>query len=170
MNTKEFRAVLSCFATGVTVVTTAHWGRVHGMTANAFCSVSLSPPLVLVCVDHKADTHELIERNGAFGVNILRADQFLLARHLFLDKDLKGKFWDLVGYKWLTPTLPVLADCLAYLGCKLWASYPGGDHTIFVGEVVEHHIGRGLPLIFWNRCFWLPGRQVSLEVGDSVAI
>jgi len=170
MEAGEFRRLMSLFATGVTVVTTADGGRVHGMTANAFCSLSLNPPLVLVCVDQAADTRALIEQNGAFGINILRADQLLLAKHLFLDKKLKAKFWDLVKYRWLDETLPVLEDCLAYIGCKLWASYPGGDHTIYVGRVVAHRVFGGVPLVFWNGCFWVPGRQVGLELADGVAI
>ena len=150
MDPLQFRQALGYFATGVTVVTVPYAeapGGVHGMTANAFSSVSLDPPLVLICVDRRARTHELIARTGVFGVSILRADQVSVSRH-FAGQDQAGLSNGL-GYRW-AGEIPVLQECLAYLACRLWAAYDGGDHTIYVGQVEELGVHGGEALAFWR--------------------
>lgn len=150
MDPLQFRQTLGLFATGVTVVTVPEPDRpggVHGMTANAFSSVSLQPPLVLVCVDRRARTHELIQRSGLFGVSILRADQVEVSRHFA--GQARPAVASSLRYRW-AQDVPVLADCLAYLACRLWASYDGGDHTIYVGQVQELGIHDGEALMFWR--------------------
>lgn len=147
-SSSDFRQAMGRFATGVTVVTTPH-GKdgVHGMTANAFTSVSLDPPLVLVSVDKRANTHRLIPQAKRFAINILRRDQRDVSNHFAgkpnteVEKKLK--------YDWQNE-IPLLSDCLASVSCCLWANYDGGDHTLYVGEVVGLRVSEGDPLLFYR--------------------
>jgi flavin reductase (DIM6/NTAB) family NADH-FMN oxidoreductase RutF len=137
-----FRRVMSQFATGITIVTARDGEEIHGLTANSFCSVSLEPALVLVCIDKKAHSHHLIERGKNFAVNILNASQEALAKR-FAANNLSA-LERFAGIKFRTEATgaPVFQESLGWLDCKLVAAYPGGDHTIFVGEVValgRHH-------------------------------
>jgi flavin reductase (DIM6/NTAB) family NADH-FMN oxidoreductase RutF len=148
---KHFRHVMAQLATGVTVVTTRLGDEVHGLTANAVCSVSLEPLLVLVCVEHVADTRPLLEKSGVFAVNILSYEQENLSR-LFADpaQD-KAGLLQALGYRTAVTGAPIIQGCLAYLDCRVVAAYPGGDHTIFVGQVEEAGIGEDMsPLIFFR--------------------
>ena len=132
----EFRRVLGHFATGVTVVTA--WdteGRPTGLTASAVSSVSLDPALVLVCVDHKAQSYPALQAGGRFAINILASDQESVARR-FASSSLSGaEKFEGVGYRQGPLGLPILKDALAELECVTVHAYPGGDHTIFVGRV-----------------------------------
>jgi len=163
MDPAVFRRALGCFATGVTVVTVPleqpGGPGVHGMTANAFSSVSLEPPLVLVCVDRRARTHELIQRSGLFGVSILRADQVEVSRHFA--GQARPAVASSLRYRW-AQDVPVLADCLAYLACRLWASYDGGDHTIYVGRVTELGVEEdgAAALAFWRSRYYRLGEAI----------
>lgn len=148
----HFRQVLGRFATGVTVVTVCKGDMLRGMTANAFSSVSLDPPLVLVSVDKKTDTHTLLMESDAFCVNILaehRRDwSDWWAGKAPRDVD---QFTD-KPYTTKATGSPVLEDCLGYIDCKVWARYDGGDHTLFVGEVQEASINDDpnlKPLLFF---------------------
>ena len=109
-----FRQVLGQFATGVTVVTTNNKGTISGLTVNAFCSVSLDPPLVLVCVDLTSNTLPLIRESKNFAVNILTNEQEYLSRCF---------------------ATPILTGALAFVDARVVAEYPGGDHVIFLGQV-----------------------------------
>ncbi|WP_433496307.1 flavin reductase family protein [Sphaerimonospora sp. CA-214678] len=135
---KSLRRALGTFATGVTVVTTG--GAVpHAMTANSFTSVSLDPPLVLVCVDRCAVMHRHLAASGRFGVSVLADDQEAEARH-FADgsRALGAAQFDGVGWRPGRVTgAPLLTGALAWFECELWRSYDGGDHTIFVGRVLS---------------------------------
>jgi len=150
--TKEhFRRVMGQFATGVTVVTTRLGDEVHGLTANAICSVSLEPLLVLVCVENSADTHPLLEQSGVFAVNILSREQEHLSRLFAGPTEEKAGRLEAMGYRTAVTGAPIIEGCLAYLDCRIVATYPGGDHTIFVGEVLEAEIGEdNPPLIFFR--------------------
>lgn len=146
-----FRQLMGRFATGVTVITVAEGERYHGMTANAVASVSLEPILLLVCVERATHTHGMIERSGRFAVNILAADQERVSR-LFAEKlepqpgSLRGERFHLAG-----SGTPVLSDGLAYLDCRVARAYDGGDHTIFVGEVIDGAALRDAPpLVFYR--------------------
>lgn len=143
----EFRRVLGHFPTGVSVVAAAEPdGRPRGLTANALASVSLDPPLVLVCVEREADTHDVIEAAGAFAISVLREDGESLARR-FATYPTDDKF-EGVAYREEATGAPVLEDALAWADCRVWASYDGGDHTIFVGEVVAGDAAGGAPLLY----------------------
>jgi flavin reductase (DIM6/NTAB) family NADH-FMN oxidoreductase RutF len=150
--TKEhFRRVMGQFATGVTVVTTRLGDDVHGLTANAICSVSLEPLLVLVCVDRSADSHDLLEKSGIFAVNILSHKQEDLSRLFAGPTEEKVGRLEAMGYRTAATGAPIIEGCLAYLDCRIVAAYPGGDHTIFIGQVEEAEISEdGPPLIFFR--------------------
>ncbi|MEJ2503473.1 MAG: flavin reductase family protein [Gemmatimonadota bacterium] len=145
----EFRRVLGHYATGVTVVTSQDPdGGVFGLTANSVSSVSLDPPLVLVCVDRTADTYQAIERSEAFAISVLGEGGERLARR-FADDPTETKF-EGVAYREEVTGAPVLRDALAWIDCRLWAAYDGGDHTIFVGRVVATDARDGAPLLYFR--------------------
>lgn len=131
----EFRRVMGHFATGVTVITTRDGdGAPSGLTANAVSSVSLSPPLVLVCVDKAAETYPCFEASRVFAINILSEAQEAISRRFA--KSGGDKFTGL-GYKPGITGAPILTDVVAHLECELRHSFDAGDHTIYVGEAVS---------------------------------
>jgi flavin reductase (DIM6/NTAB) family NADH-FMN oxidoreductase RutF len=148
----EFRQALGCFATGVTVITVDFEGQVQGMTANAFASVSLDPPLVLVCVDHRARTHAHLHAKKRFGVNVLAEDQQNISEyyaraaqdHGHAERDAGARF-DRTAHG-----TPVLNGALAYLECRLHTAQDAGDHTIFIAEVEEVVVRDGDPLLYYR--------------------
>lgn len=149
---KDFRRVLGAFATGVTIVTTRAGDKIHGLTANAFCSVSLAPPLVLVCVNKNAQSHDLIMQSKCFAVNMLSADQRQLAAR-FAQEALSGAArFDTLETRAAVTGAPVFDESLGWVDCKLAASHDGGDHTIFVGEVVALSDGDAnvSPLLYYR--------------------
>ncbi|MBA2333995.1 MAG: flavin reductase family protein [Blastocatellia bacterium] len=144
----EFRAALSRFASGITVVTTKDAeGRLHGITVSAFCSVSLDPPLILICVEKTTGSHYAIEQSGIFVVNVLNASQSELSERFA--STLPDKFDDIDFVRGING-IPVLADSLANLECRLKNTCDGGDHTIFVGEVERAMIRDGDPLVYFH--------------------
>lgn len=146
----DFRSALGAFATGVTVITTYGADEPYGMTANAFSSLSLDPPLVLVCVISGTAGSQAIDRNGVFAVNVLASDQERLSR-FFASKDRPrgpDAFAD-VPHRTEVTGSPILEGVAAYLDCHVRARYPEGDHTIFVGEVTALGAdGEAPPLLF----------------------
>jgi len=144
----EFRRVLGHFATGVTVVSTCDGdGRPTGLTASTFTSVSLEPPLVLVCVDHKSQSYPALLERGRFAVNVLRADQEAVSRRFAttrLDK------FDGVPFRMSPLELPLLDDAVAQLECVTVSTHVEGDHTILVGRVERAHLGSGEPLVYYR--------------------
>jgi flavin reductase (DIM6/NTAB) family NADH-FMN oxidoreductase RutF len=157
----EFRAALGRFASGVTVITVeTPEGGVHGMTANAFCSVSLRPPLVLVCIDHLAETYLRVRERGEFGVSVLKAEQEALSE-FFSDPERNPDAERRLGirYRKTKTGTPVLQDALANLDCRVADAHSAGDHTIFVGEVREVTLGKGAPLLYFRGHYGLDGKQ-----------
>jgi flavin reductase (DIM6/NTAB) family NADH-FMN oxidoreductase RutF len=145
----EFRRAMGCFATGVTVITVDYEGTVQGMTANAFCSVSLDPLLVLVCVDHKARTHAHLNLKKRFGINILAADQAEISEYYALVES--GRTEKTVArFDRTLHGTPVLHGALAYLECRLHSSQDAGDHTIFIAEVEDVVVREGNPLLYFQ--------------------
>jgi flavin reductase (DIM6/NTAB) family NADH-FMN oxidoreductase RutF len=161
-----FRRVLGHFATGVTVVTTRQSGRRAGITVNAFCSVSLDPPLVLVCVEHTNYTHDLLLETGYFAANFLSADQASVSR-CFAGRG-PAKYQDFCGVATHTEATgaPVFDDCLAWVDCRVVAVYPGGDHSILIGRVEALGSREATPLLFYGTRY---GRLVpqELDLGPS---
>lgn len=144
-----FRSVLGRFASGVTVVTARDAnGRDVGMTVSAFCSVSLVPPLVLICIDHTASSHAPLLDTSHFAVNILSADQEAISRR-FASIDDAMRF-DGVGYSRGASGAALLDDSLAHIECRRVAEYPAGDHTVVIGEVEAAVAHSASPLLYYR--------------------
>ncbi|MGH3097332.1 MAG: flavin reductase family protein [Streptosporangiales bacterium] len=153
-----FRGVLGRFATGVTVMTTLADGVDHAMTASAFCSVSMEPPLVLICVDRRNRIHDALVSSGSWGVSVLAQDgrdaATWLARR---GRALEGQL-DPFAYSRGEVTGAALFDnAIAWLECRTWQSYDGGDHTIVVGEVLSARVweDRDDPLLYYRSHYGL---------------
>jgi flavin reductase (DIM6/NTAB) family NADH-FMN oxidoreductase RutF len=169
---RAYRNTLGRFATGVTVVTTATPDGVHGMTANAFTSVSLDPPLVLVAVATQARTHSYLNQARRFGVSILSADQEPFAWH-FAGRTREGLQ---AAFVWKRE-VPLLQDALAHLVCSVETTYPGGDHTLFLARLEEVWYRDGSPLaVYRGRFFgllplpsgeWTPGKELTHTRGTE---
>ena len=139
---EAFRTVISRFASGVTVVTTLIDGEPHGMTASAVSSLSLDPLLVLVCVERDTALCELTPDGDVFALSILTARQVDVSDR-FADPDRPAGDAQFAGIETRPATTgaPILSDVLAWVDCRVWANYDGGDHTILVGEVVDMGLG-----------------------------
>ena len=148
--TSEFRIALGQFATGVTVVTAERAaGRVHGMTANSFTSVSLDPLLILICVNENAQLLPLVKRQKRFGVNILKDNQQAISEY-FARTEESDEMEKRLGirYRWTETGIPLLEEALVHLACNVVASHAAGDHTIFVAEVKSIEVYDGEPLLY----------------------
>jgi flavin reductase (DIM6/NTAB) family NADH-FMN oxidoreductase RutF len=153
---RRYRETIGRFATGVAIVTAQSAAGPVGMTANALCSLSLDPLLLLVCIDNSARTLAPIEASGRFAVNVLRAQQRPLA-DAFASKDSKQAHFAEVSWR-LHQGVPVLQESLAWLVCDLRELHPGGDHTIGIGAVTDmDQDARGRPLV------WYEGRYAALQ-------
>ena len=130
-----FRQVMGHFTTGVTVVTTTSQGKPSGLTVSSFTSLSLSPPLVLICVDTASHTLPLFRESKIFAVNFLTAKQVHLSRCFAMPVKERFEHFCHVPYHMAATGAPILDDVLAFVDTRLVAEYPGGDHIIFVGEV-----------------------------------
>jgi flavin reductase (DIM6/NTAB) family NADH-FMN oxidoreductase RutF len=151
ISSEEFRQCLSQWASGVTVITTRRPGGIHGMTASAFCSVSLDPPLVLVCVDLRNRTHQYLQETGAFCAHILAEGQEELSQRCAGRLGPRGNELEGVPFREGATGAPILEGCLAYLDCKVIFAHDGGDHTIFVGEIEEAGAAtEARPLVFFR--------------------
>ncbi len=144
----ELRRVIGHFATGVTIITTRDEdGRPFGLTANAVSSVSLVPPLILVCVDKKSESYPYFERSGVFTVNILGEEQETLSRRFATSGTEK---FEGVGYSKNDLGCAVLDDTVGHLACKIVQSVESGDHSIYVGEVEAADAKDTSPLLFFR--------------------
>jgi flavin reductase (DIM6/NTAB) family NADH-FMN oxidoreductase RutF len=148
LDASTFRAVLGRFASGITVVTVRDAeGKDHGMTVSAFTSVSLEPPLVLVCVDRGATMHDHLYGATSFAINLLSVEQEALSRRFAESRDDR---FDGVGYTRDLSGAALLEDSLAHLECSTWARYDGGDHTILVGRVDRADTRDARPLLYYR--------------------
>jgi len=148
---RAFRDAVGAFATGVTVVTAAGPGGPAGLTTNAFSSLSLDPPLVLVCFDNASRTLPVVREAGRFAVIVLRAGQEDVAAVFASKRVAADKFAEVTHAE--AHGLPVLDGALAWLACDLRDAVAGGDHTIGVGAVTAVHVEDGDPLIFFRGTF-----------------
>jgi flavin reductase (DIM6/NTAB) family NADH-FMN oxidoreductase RutF len=142
-----FKLAMSHFASGVTVVTTSYGGTRHGMTVASFASLSLHPPLVVVCIEVAAKTHDALAAAGKFGVSILSAQQ----------SDVSGRFASRVEDRFEGVTtregelgVPLIEGAICQLECRVYGRLPGGDHTIFVGEVLHANTTEAPPLLYFR--------------------
>ncbi len=144
----ELRRVMGHFATGVTVITTLRKsGELHGLTANAFTSVSLVPPLVLVCVDKKAESYPCFDESKVFTVNLLAADQEAISRRFAVSG---GEKFQGIAYRDGANGAPILEGTLGYIECRVTTAVDGGDHTIYLGEVEQAETREAKPLLFFR--------------------
>ncbi len=155
IDARELRNVMGNFATGVTIITTKNAaGKPFGLTANAFSSLSLDPPLLLICVDKKVDCYACFDESKVFGVNFLSEGQDQLSNR-FATKGIE-KF-EGVAYKLGELGVALLDDALAHIECKVANAYEGGDHTIYVGEIQSATVLNDRPLLFFRgKYFKLP--------------
>jgi flavin reductase (DIM6/NTAB) family NADH-FMN oxidoreductase RutF len=145
---RELRNVFGTFATGVTIITTKDvTGKPFGLTANSYTSLSLDPPLVLVCVDKKVDCYACFDQSKVFVINILSEGQDQLSTR-FATKGIE-KF-EGVAVKPGNLGVPLLEGAVAHIECKLASAYEGGDHTIYVGEVQFVDAAGDRPLLFFK--------------------
>lgn len=147
----KFRGIIGHFATGVTIITTADGEHLQGMTANAISSLSLDPVMILICVEKSTYTHGVIDRAGIFAVNILGEHQESVSR-VFAKRgepekgSLRGQ-----GFTIGETGAPILTGCLAFLECRVAEKIEGGDHSIFLGEVVHQGVEEEMrPLVFFR--------------------
>jgi flavin reductase (DIM6/NTAB) family NADH-FMN oxidoreductase RutF len=148
VSSDEFRSILGRFPSGVTVVTTkAADGSDQGMTVSAFCSLSLQPPLVLVCIEKTASVHNALTSSPGFIVNILSEEQEQIARRFsIVDIDR----FEGVGFSRSRNGIVVLDDVLGVIECNRFSLHDGGDHTIIVGEVEAGRAETGAPLLYYR--------------------
>jgi flavin reductase (DIM6/NTAB) family NADH-FMN oxidoreductase RutF len=153
ISSEEYRNALRNFASGVTIVTIRAGAEKHGLTVSAFASVSPEPPLVLVVIDHRHKAYPLLQRDDAtFAVNILEQTQVELSNRFAWTKD-EDRF-DEGDWREGPSGVPVLANAMAWLDCRIVARHPAGTHTVYVGEVMASHVSAdasALPLLYWNR-------------------
>jgi 3-hydroxy-9,10-secoandrosta-1,3,5(10)-triene-9,17-dione monooxygenase reductase component len=156
-NQELFREVFGRFATGVAVITTVGPDGTAGMTANALCSLSLEPLLVLVCFENNARTLPIVREAGRFAVNLLSADQGELAG-IFASKLPEAEKLEGVAHH-LEDGIPVIDGTLAWAVCRLEELIAGGDHTIAIGQVCTMGLGDGEPLLWFGGRYhaWWPG-------------
>jgi len=144
----EFRAVLGRFASGVTILTTRDdEDRDHGMTVSAFCSVSLTPPLVLACIDKGNEMYEKLRNASSFGISMLAEGQEALSRRF---AELPSNRFDGIGYSRAESGVILLDDALAHLDCRQISRYEAGDHSIHVGEVEWAATQQDRPLLYYR--------------------
>lgn len=146
---EEFRRALSHWATGVTIVTSRTGETIHGMTVSAFSSVSLDPPLVLICADKNSNTLGVIAAGGVFAVHILAAGQEELSNLFASKKDEEHRF-DEIAWRPGKTGAPLIPGALVIVECSVTARHDAGDHVIFVGRVEATEIGESDPLLHFR--------------------
>ncbi len=148
LSSEEFRAALRHWASGVSIVTTRGPRGVQGITVASFCSLSLEPPLILICINRAARSHRTIAAQRRFGVSILRDDQQPVS-DIAAGRVARGGGLSRLRTRTAITGAPILADALAWLDCSLVKALPGGDHTIFVGRVEAAGHADGSPLLWF---------------------
>lgn len=149
----EFKSVMGRFPTGVTVVTTCDGDRPAGLTVNAFASISLDPPLVMVSIDKRSHLHDLVVQAGFFAANILGTDQQELSRRFAGQTgDRNDRFRQTPFHAGKTGA-PILDAAIAHVECRIVAVYPAGDHTILLGQVEALGASAGDPLVYYRASY-----------------
>jgi flavin reductase (DIM6/NTAB) family NADH-FMN oxidoreductase RutF len=143
IDTRQFRNALGRFASGVTVLTAQYQDQTHGMTANAFVSVSLDPPLILVSLDNRSNMHRILPEVRRFGVSVLAEDQEALSNH-FAGRTVAGLHVRFAARR----DIPLLAGAVAYFVVDVIDIHPAGDHTLYIARVEHFEANDGKPLLF----------------------
>ena len=149
---EQFRKTLGQWASGVTIVTARQGERVHGMTVSAFCSVSLDPPLVLVCADKTSDTHGVIREVGVFAVSLLAQGQEELSNRFAREGDEDRRFEGLECRAGATGC-PHIPGAAAALDCRVVQAVDAGDHVVYIGEVMEASAFDRPPLLYFGGAY-----------------
>ena len=161
---ERYRSVMGHFASGVTVITARHEGIDYGLTASAVSSLSLDPPMLLICVNQASHTREAIALSQVFAVNILREHQSALARQFASSRP--DKFDDVsVSYGELG--VPLLGDALATIECRVTEEVTGGTHSVFLAEVKMAQSADGMPLTYFRGRM---GRFVFMGVDSGASL
>src|SRR4029453_11651296 len=151
VDARSFRAALAQFASGITVVTTRdREGRPVGLTVSSFCSVSLHPPLVLVCIDARSETHTAFADSGLFGVSVLAEGQEAVSERFA--RPGRAKFADIEMAAGPRGTA-LVPGALAHIECGVAASHEAGDHTVYVGKVLTLSVHPGRPLVYHSGAY-----------------
>lgn len=155
LDSETLRRAMRAWTTGVAVITAAHEGQRYGMTVNSFNSISLEPPLISVTLKQLTHTHELVEKSGEFALTILSAEQGHLSdRFAGKTPDVTDRF-EGVETETLLIDAPLIKGGVAYFNCRVINSFPVGENTLFVAEVIAAQgEGEGDPLVYHNRVFW----------------
>lgn len=151
ISAEAFRRACSQFATGVAIASVIdHTGTPHGITVNSFTSVSLAPPLVLICIDYRAAILTPMMEARHYGLSILRADQMDLSSRFATRPDDRFE-----GVSWRAGTsgVPLIDGALAQIECAVRQTLDGGDHTIFLSEVIAAEVQEGTPLLYFNSAY-----------------
>jgi flavin reductase (DIM6/NTAB) family NADH-FMN oxidoreductase RutF len=153
INPEQLKEAMRAWITGVAIVTSFHHGDIHGMTANSFNSIALSPPTVLVTLQKHTRTNQLVKASGVFGVSILNTEQEALAKRFAgqIDIDLP-RFQGVETFNLVTNS-PLIKQGMAFLDCKVVNSFDVGDTTVFLGEVLaaKKNDNGHQPLLYLNR-------------------
>jgi flavin reductase (DIM6/NTAB) family NADH-FMN oxidoreductase RutF len=145
VDTRQFRNALGHFASGVTVLTAEYQEQTHGMTANAFVSVSLDPPLILVSLDNRSNMHRILPLVRRFGISVLAEDQDAFSNHFAGRKspDLHIRYVHRNG-------LPLIGGAVAFFVAEVFDIHPAGDHTLYISRVEHFETNEGKPLLFFG--------------------
>jgi flavin reductase ActVB len=149
-----FKEAMAAVPAGVGVVSVRAGGGFRGLSASSFTSVSIAPPLLLVCLDSLSQTRDAVAEQGEFNLSVLERGQEFLAERFAGRAPLIDPTWREVPHRLGGNGLPVLLGCVAWFECTLRDLHPAGDHDIAVGEVLACGRGGGEPLVLWDRAFW----------------
>jgi flavin reductase (DIM6/NTAB) family NADH-FMN oxidoreductase RutF len=148
---KEISEAVKKLVHGVYVISTVHDGRVNAMTAAWVARVSFSPPLLVVAVGHQRFTHDMIKGSGVFAVNVLGPDNIDIGKHFGLKTGKRTDKFEGVEYETKATGSPVLPGCVAWMDCRVYGAHEAGDHTLFVGEILDAGITRDVEPIVYDR-------------------
>jgi flavin reductase (DIM6/NTAB) family NADH-FMN oxidoreductase RutF len=151
---QAFKEVMARWSSGVTIVTTRQAATPVGMTVSSFTSVSLEPPQILICANHRAHTHHAIVESGFFAVNFLAVDQVEWGKR-FAGQVPAGED-RFAGIAWTTApsSAPILPGVLGWLDCRVSQRVISGDHTIFIGAVIACDLYEGKPPLLYHHRAW----------------
>jgi len=150
---QDFKSALSRWASGVSVVTTRDQGLCYGLTVSSFSSLSLDPPLVLVCIDNRNRLTSMVESSGTFCVSILERQQEEASNYFASRGREPVEEITAVPCSLLDDGVPAVGGALAHLSCDLHEAVAGGDHTILIGRVKRISVGEGVPLLYYARAY-----------------
>ena len=150
----SFREALARLPAGVVVLSTKEGDGFRGLTATSFTSLSLDPPLVLVCLDQQSLTRVALRAHGAFNASVLAREHVFLAERFSGQAPAVDRSWHEVRHRLGGNGLPILEGALAWLECTVDDIHPGGDHEIVIGRVGACGVGPGDPLVLWDRGYW----------------